>query len=213
MNADIQLSQLICSRICHDLVGVAGAINAGIELVTEDPTDISAPLGLMATSAEQVTRRLSLFRVAFGFAGGPESPFDTDEIKKLAEEYFADKKLVLVWDNLQFAESQPTQQSICGKLVLIMLILASDCLARGGQARVHVGPLEDGVGIAIEATGVGARFPEDLQMAINSSVTKDQITARNVHAYFARQLAHSVNGSLEFEVGDGVVQLACVLPA
>ena len=67
MSADLNLSQLLSSRICHDLVGAAGAINAGIELICEDPGEIDAPLGLMAASAAQVTRRLSFFRIAFGF--------------------------------------------------------------------------------------------------------------------------------------------------
>ena len=212
MNSNIHLSQLICSRICHDLVGAAGAINAGVELLSEDPSDISAPLGLMATSAEQVTRRISLFRVAFGFAGGPASPFGVDDIKKLAEEFFADKKLVLTWDSLQFEGCDAAQQSVCGKLLLLMLMLATDCLARGGQARIHVGAVEGSMGIAIEATGMGAKLPEDIWVAFNSSVETDQITSRNVHAYFTRLLADSVNGTLEFDLNADTVQLACVVP-
>ena len=86
MSADLNLSQLLSSRICHDLIGVAGAINAGIELIGEDPSEIEAPLGLMAASALQVTRRLSFFRIAFGSAGAVDSPITAGEIQNLSEE-------------------------------------------------------------------------------------------------------------------------------
>ena len=97
MSEDLHLSQLLSSRICHDLVGAAGAINAGIELINEDPVDIESPLSLMATSAMQITRRLSFFRIAFGSAGGPDSPITVKEIQKLSEEYLAEKKITLSW--------------------------------------------------------------------------------------------------------------------
>lgn len=213
MSENIRLSQLISSRICHDLVGAAGAINAGIELLNEDASDIEAPLGLMNTSAQQVSTRLSFFRVAFGFAGGKDSPFDGAEIKKLCDPFFADKKLSLQWDHLSFDGCSPAQQSAGGKLLMLMLILVADCLPRGGQARVHVSPLNEGLGMAVEAFGTGARYPQDIEIAMNTMEISEQISSRNVHAFYARQLAQNCNGSLEIEVEGDIVQIACVIPS
>ncbi|NQW01389.1 MAG: hypothetical protein HQ483_16930 [Rhodospirillales bacterium] len=211
MVSELTLSQLICSRVCHDLVGAAGAVNAGVELLGEDPSDMAAPLELMATSAQQLTRRLAFFRFVFGSAGGPDSPFAADQIKTLLEDFVADKKLKLVWDSLNMADAAPAQQSACGKLLSAMLLIAIDCLPRGGDARIHVGPVDGGMAVAIEASGSSVRFPEDIDIAVHLQQVNDQLSARNVHAYVAAQLAKSVNGSLEIEVVDGAVQIACVM--
>ena len=211
MTSDLRLSQLLSSRICHDLVGAAGAINAGIELINEDQSDIAAPLGLMETSAEQMTLRLSFFRVAFGSAGGADSPMPVADMKGLAERYLADKKIGLSWNTFNIADCEPAKQSLCGKIFLNLLLVSCDCLPRGGEVKVHVAPMNDGMAIAIEAIGVRARFPEDLQLALNTNELNDDLTVRNIHAFLVSKLAKDGGGRVEFALADGVVQFACVI--
>lgn len=211
MSIDLHLSQLLSSRICHDLVGAAGAINAGIELIGEDPSNIDAPLGLMAMSAEQVTRRLSFFRIAFGSAGGADSPTGSEKIRKLSEEYLADKKVKLSWSSLDFENNGPHLHSLCGKSLLNLILISSDCLPRGGEVLAHVAPLDNGIGIAIEAVGVGANFPENLKDAVKSLECSDKLSVRNIHAYVACQLVHAGNGAIEFAESDNSVQIGCML--
>ncbi len=212
MTTEISLSQLICSRLCHDLVGAAGAINAGIELLGEDPSDLAAPLELMATSAEQVTRRLSFFRVAFGAASGADRPMDPAALRKLIDDYLSDKKIQITWNDINFEKSSPQRISLAGKLLCLMMVILNDCLPRGGDANVHLAPMEGGLGIAVEGRGPDVRLPDPLQQALDARQVNDQLTARNVHAYFANQLAISARGSLELVVGAGIVQIACMLP-
>ena len=76
MSNDLRLAQLLCSRLCHDLVGPAGAVNAGLELAEEGEMDGDA-LELVTSSAAEVTRRLAFFRIAFGAAGGKASAVGT----------------------------------------------------------------------------------------------------------------------------------------
>ena len=211
MTTEITLSQLLCSRLCHDLVGAAGAINAGIELLNEDSSDMSAPLNLMETSANQVTQRLSFFRVAFGSAGGPDSPVDAATLQKLISGYLSDKKVVVVWSALNFDGATKESVSATGKLLCLMMLIASDCMPRGGDVAVHVAPLDEGIGIALEGMGTAVRLPETIHFALNASEIDEHITARNVHAYFANQLAVGAGGSLEVECDETTVQIACVL--
>jgi histidine phosphotransferase ChpT len=211
MSENLHLSQLLSSRICHDLVGVAGAINAGIELIGEDPTDIKAPLDLMAASAVQVTRRLSFFRIAFGSAGGVDSPITDGEIQKLSEEYLADKKIQLNWSALDFTNNGTLLNSLCGKILLNLFLVSSDCLPRGGEVRAHVAPLDNGIGIAIEAMGVGANFPENIKSALKTTEVANTLTVRNVHAYVACQLVNEGNGKVEFSETDDSVKFGCIV--
>jgi len=211
MSTDIYLSQLLSSRICHDLVGAAGAISAGIELISEDTRDIEAPLGLLAASAVQVTRRLSFFRIAFGSAGGADSPITVSEIQKLSEEYLTDKKILLSWNALDFENNGILLHSLCGKILLNLFLISSDCLPRGGEVQAHVAPMDNGIGIAIEAKGVGANFPENIKNAIKTTEITDMLTVRNVHAYVACRLVNAGNGKIEFSEADDFVKIDCIV--
>jgi histidine phosphotransferase ChpT len=211
MSADLNLSQLLSSRICHDLIGAAGAINAGIELIGEDPRKIEAPLGLMATSALQVTRRLSFFRIAFGSAGGADNPIAVEKIQKLSEEYLGDKKIRLSWSTIDFKNNGALLHSLCGKILLNLFLISSDCLPRGGEVWAHVAPLDNGLGIAIEAKGVGANFPENIKNAIKTPEFTDIISVRNVHAYLACRLVNAGNGKIEFSEIEGSVKIGCIV--
>lgn len=62
---DLRLAALICSRLCHDLIGPAGAIANGLELMA-DPALADQALGLTRTTSEQLNRRLAFYRRAYG---------------------------------------------------------------------------------------------------------------------------------------------------
>jgi len=65
MNVDLKVAQLLASRLCHDLVGPIGAINAGLELMEDGYAgnlggsvgDDPAARDLLANSAGVATRR------------------------------------------------------------------------------------------------------------------------------------------------------------
>lgn len=64
------MSQSLASRLCHDLISPVGAVNSGIELLTEfgdDPDGES--MQLIATSAKTASEKLQFFRIAYGNAG------------------------------------------------------------------------------------------------------------------------------------------------
>jgi hypothetical protein len=57
---DIELAAILCTRICHDLVGPVGALNNGVEvLAEEDDAEMQRQaVELLGHSAEQASRRL-----------------------------------------------------------------------------------------------------------------------------------------------------------
>ncbi|MSO76029.1 MAG: hypothetical protein EXQ87_03830 [Alphaproteobacteria bacterium] len=71
MPVDLKIVELLCSRLCHDLIGPIGAINNGLELLSDyDPSMADDVLPLLTTSAKQAWDRLAFFRAALGFGGG-----------------------------------------------------------------------------------------------------------------------------------------------
>lgn len=83
------LSALIGSRICHDLISPVGAIANGLELLSFAGVPEGPEMSLVADSAAHATARLRFFRVAFGMAGDEQS-MASDEIRSiLADVYTA----------------------------------------------------------------------------------------------------------------------------
>ena len=67
---DMRVTELLASRLCHDLVGPIGAVNNGIELMTDvefGPSDDA--LQLAGNSARQAASILQFYRLAYGMAG------------------------------------------------------------------------------------------------------------------------------------------------
>ncbi len=208
----IRLAQLLCSRLCHDLVGPAGAVNAGLELAKDGGLD-PATLEMTERSAEEVTNRLAFFRVAFGAAGGKvsaEGTLSLHEARGLIESLLVSRKVALEWPN--DAAGPDALPAGAGKVLLLLVLAAAECLPRGGGVSVHVAAVAEGMGLAIVAKGDGARLRPDVAQAL-AAADPDQVSARNVHGHYAAVLAASLGGRLE--VSDAVadeVRLMSVFP-
>lgn len=68
----LRLSAAVSTRLCHDLAGPVGALNAGIELLADetDAAFITETAALLRHSAEAASARLKFLRLAFGMSGG-----------------------------------------------------------------------------------------------------------------------------------------------
>src|SRR5512134_1074198 len=66
---DLRLAQLHCARVCHDLIGAAGAIETGVGLLAEEGADRADICDLIGLSGRQLSRRLAFYRLAFGMTG------------------------------------------------------------------------------------------------------------------------------------------------
>ncbi len=213
MLVDFKVVQLLCSRICHDLIGPAGAVSVGIELFGEAPSGEDGPdehLEMVADSARQLSRRLSFFRVAFGFSGGNGR---LDDARGLAFDMLENGRVELDWPQDSGLSLKRDIKSDVVKLVLNMVLLGIDSLPRGGGLNVHFAELAEGLGIAMTATGNGARIKDDLYACLAANVPVEELTAYNVHGYFAARLAESLDSEIEISHSrTDQVNLAALVP-
>lgn len=214
MKLDVKIAQLLNSRLCHDLVGAASAINAGLELIREDPDDTAGPFELMSNSADQITRRLAFFRVAFGLAEGASGAASVGEIRALSDGLLKGGKTALDWEDSDVFNESKILPAVVGKVCLNLVLAASECLPRGGEITLRMMPVASGCGIAIEAKGHGARVSEDMSSALRLEADLDAINAHNVHVYFAQLLARLNGALIECQSNADIdsVQIAVVFP-
>ena len=209
---DLRTAQLLHSRLFHDLVGAASAVNTGIEFMAEPGSDEDAA-SLLKQSADRLTRRLDFFRAAFGLGGGKHGNLSLSDAGTLVAGWFADSKSTLVWPNSDalMAAGEVAPQPI--KVVMILSMMAEECLPRGGEVSIQVTRYPEGLGLATSAIGQGARAPDGTFDVLTESCSPDALTARNVIAYFGARLAAGQGVRIEASETVGRVDYASLIPA
>lgn len=195
---DMKLAELLCARLCHDLAGPVGAASAGAELMEEEGDSETARL--VALSAGWAAARLKFFRAALGPGGNPQT---TAALRDLAGAYLktassgANTDIVLAWSCA--AASLDADRA---RLLLNLVLLARDALARGGRIEVTVSaPAAGGLGLSVAAHGPAASLGDEAHGVLTAGASPDG--PRGAQAWFARRLAERLGGSLRVEASSG----------
>jgi len=205
----LRVAQLLCSRLCHDLAGPVGAVNAGLELLAETAGPGDEALGLVTRSATQAGRRLAFLRLAFGLGTPSGGTMTLDDVRALTADLVAGGGVALEWAP---AEKRDVPAA-AGKLLLNLMLVGIGCLPRGGRLGVHVAELDEGIGVALTADGPGARLGEAQQAGLAPGAPAEALSAQNIHAYLAARLAAGLGVAVEAaDAADGTVRLAVLLP-
>jgi histidine phosphotransferase ChpT len=187
---DARLLELICARMCHDLVGPVSAIGNGVELVTEFGEDMRGEaLALIAQSAAEAARRLQFFRVAFGSAaGGDGRSIPLAEARTRAMALPLGGRVSLDWPERP-AGTDPELSRAALKLVLNLFLIAVDAAAGTGAVRVRV----TGEGFEVIADGAKVGLSDDVALGL---------------AIYARTLAADAEMALTVAAAAGRVSLS-----
>ncbi len=212
MQIDIKILELVCSRLCHDLVGPVGAVNNGIELLEDfDPAMAEDVLPLLQSSARQAWRRLDLFRIAFGAAGGRES-WPIVDLRRYAAGWFEDGKVTLQWPDHREMQEQtlPTTQA---KLLLHLLMIAGEALPRGGTVSVQTDVAQATVP-PVTASGRGAALHPQIQAVHASAAVAEpadtEMDARSIQAHLATLMAARAALSIDVDRAEDRLTLRCL---
>ncbi len=194
MSLGIRAVELLCSRLCHDLVGPVGAINNGVELLDEGGDSGGEALDLIADSAETAAARLRLYRVALGAAGGQS--LSAGDARAALEGWFRGGKVRLEWTATPF---DPAPGLL--KTALLAALLAEEALPRGGSVRVTG---DDG-GIRVVAAGTGCALRPEMVPALAGQVAETELGPRSVlsHATPLLARAYGLSFGVENPAGGG----------
>jgi len=193
MNA-VDLASLLCSRLCHDLMSPVGALNNGIELLTDedDPDMREKCLELLEDSARASANKLKFFRLAFGAGGGFGEDVDTFEAKAALEGVFgAERRIEVCW---AIADDHLPKGAI--KLLLNLALLAGDALVRGGRLDVGAESRDDEIELVIRAEGPRILLDPALRETLATGRSGGTVEPRAAGAWLAHSLAADAGGSI-----------------
>lgn len=202
----LDLAALLCSRVCHDLISPVGAIVNGLEVLAEDKDEETQAfaLELIKKSANTASAKLQFCRIAFGAAGSAGSQIDTGDAEKISRGFLEDEKTKIAWNlpRILLAKNRV-------KLLLNMLLIASQAIPRGGQLTVDPIGEGDTMGLKVQAAGVNAKVLATVPPLLAGEMGADGLDAHRIQPYYAHLLAVAcgLKASVAME-GDTVVVIA-----
>ncbi len=196
--------ELISSRICHDLVSPVGAISNGVELIEElGETAGGEALSLIASSAEQASVRLKCFRIAYGAAGTDKNMGFKSIIDTFSEWINVGNVNVEFEENLALKFSMPPKGFL--KVLLNILILATECSR--GEGNIKVTALDDNNGVQVSVTGSNVSFRDGAEEALSGDVKPEILDARTVHSYVTGRFAECFDIKLDYSLSSNLTDL------
>src|SRR5947199_1859138 len=179
----LDLAALLCSRVCHDLISPTGAIVNGLEVLDEEESDQETKnfaLDLIRKSARTASARLQFCRLAFGAAGSAGAQIDLGDAHAMARAFIDDEKTKLAW-NLERLLLPKNRV----KLLLNMLIIATQAIPRGGMISVEPVGTGEAMGFRLVASGLNARIPQALPNLLEGISENGALDAHAIQPFYA----------------------------
>ena len=196
----VDFASLLCSRLCRDLLSPVGALNNGIELLTDehDPEMRARCLDLLAESARASANKLKFFRLAFGAAGGFGETVDAREARTAIEGLFGDNHRV----KLGWLVEDTTLPKPAIKVLLNLALIAGDALIRGGQLDTGAESNDGAVEIVVRADGPRIVLDAEMRAALSGTSGDAVITPRAAAAFLVNALVVEGGGVVQVSAPD-----------
>lgn len=187
--------EILASRICHDLISPVGAVHNGVEFLQEMGADAGdEAIALITHSAQQASARLQAFRLAYG-AGGRDPNIKPEDIYKTFGNLIQnDRKITQDWDPHSDIGFTERPSGYC-KTLMGALMLAEECLPKGGTVRVKRG--DNDLETAVVAEGNDVLLRPQIAHALNGNIAIDEMDPRLVHPYALSVIARHYGLSIE----------------
>ena len=186
---DIRVLELLCSRICHDLISPVTAINNGMELLDDDPGDMLDDIrDLLMNSASEGAGKLQYFRLAYGLGGDPDGEIGIGSAADLTVRLEKHEKSSITWP----ADRERMLPRLTIKAAMNMVLMGIEALPRGGGITVTF----NDNGIQVIATGQGGRIEAESLKTLEPGTSVESVTPRSIQTFFTGQVVAAAGGTL-----------------
>lgn len=197
MQIDLRVLELLVSKVCHDLVSPVSAINNGVELIEDiGGSVVDEAMKLIGDSAGQASRRLRLFRMAYGRAGSEES-LPVKDVRQVAEQYLLNSKVTLNWP-ADIPSSEISEQRGYLKTLLNVVIMSEEILAYGGVVSLRA-VNEGQLGCRVEIIGRSAQITPQVQDALDGEGLISELTPRTIQSYITGRFCSYFGLKLKYD--------------
>lgn len=155
MIENTKLTALVASRICHDMVEPMSAIIQGLEMIKDgDGKPDPDALSLLDHGVGKAWAKLEFFR--FAMAGAmAEGDSELEEGHAVATKLYGVLKADLLWSAPAVKMPRPAV-----RVIVNLLLIANECLPRGGTVEVTASKQGDGGEVIVTAIGPRAKLKD-----------------------------------------------------
>ncbi|AKM06425.1 histidine phosphotransferase family protein [Pelagerythrobacter marensis] len=210
-NSDaIDLANMLCSRLCHDMLSPVGALSNGLELLAEetDPEMRQRCFELLEQSARISADKLKFFRLAYGAAGGFGDEVDVSEAKAVVDALAGEARRV----QIAWALSEARLPKPAVKVLLNFAHMGIDALVRGGTLDIGAEVREGASEIVVRAAGPKVAFDQSIGAALEGNLPREKLSSRTAAAHMLYLLADHAGGGLQYKQTGETLLLGAVLP-
>ena len=183
MENNFNISELVCTRISHDLIGNIGAFSNAMELLEDDDNDanfVNESLAMLKHISSVLSARLKFFRLVFGVANSNLEK--TELVEKTAIEY-----LDALNPNTNIALSFCPVEGKCdfNRVLLLAVMIGAEVLIKSGKIYITA---EDGC-IKVKSVSEAPLSEikiKDMQNLLNGEKIDNQ--AQYVALYYLKML-------------------------
>jgi len=190
------LSALLGSRICHDLISPLGAIGNGLELLEMSGTANGPEMALINDSVQSANARIRFFRIAFG-AASREARIGQSELAAVLEDTFRTGRTALhavLHDDLARADA---------KLALLLVLCLETALPMGGEISLNAG----GQDWTLEAHGPRLKIETHLWGALAAPQPLGAFSAAEVQFALLPDAAARAGRALQVDLGEDAISV------
>ena len=171
-----EISELVCTRISHDLIGNIGAVSNAVELLEEGDMDFMDDIrSILKVSSGVLTARLKFFRMAFGVDNANLEKLD------LVEKTTADYLKTLGNVNYPISLTMRLSNWQLSKMAMLAVMILADTFIKGGNIEVR----EETGRLLILAAGEN-RSAEKIGAAVNGKLIER--TAQYAPVFYLQEL-------------------------
>ncbi|MGR3343119.1 MAG: histidine phosphotransferase family protein [Paracoccaceae bacterium] len=192
MNANPHdLTDLIGSRICHDLISPLGAISNGVELLSMSGGPVGPEMNLISESVENANARIRFFRIAFGAATATQS-IGQSEVTSILQDLSRGGRLVTDWQ----AQGDMSRQYV--KLAFLLHQCFESAMPWGGKITVSA----VGDQWALYGQAEKMKIVPELWEVLASRTDDAKLEPANVHFALAPLAAEAIGLTLAVECSE-----------
>jgi histidine phosphotransferase ChpT len=197
MPAHPDLSALLGSRLCHDLIGPIGAIGNGVELLMLAGAGRGDEVALISESVTALNARIRFFRVAFGIAR-PDQAIARTEVTAILADLFPSGRITVTWTS---PSALPREEV---KSVFLLLLCAEQALRSGGKITI----LRDEAGWSLTLSSPRLRHDPDLWSLIETATLPPDLEPAQVQFPLAGQALATLGRRADVEPGPETLRIS-----
>lgn len=202
---DLELGQFLIAKFAHDIAGVIGAINSGVDfLKMDDEKTNDRALDLLYTSSEQAVAKLQFYRYAYGSVKAPGEA-NLEEIQSLCENFLT-KKISLEFHRNYFSDPNLFICIKTGKVITCLLEVVAGSLVYGGSVKINIERTEKGKKISVSGAGRSVRMDPEKCKIMQGLPSSMPLGVSSVHHYYTAGLIAEIPATVDVSFSETSIE-------